>query len=128
MKRNPVSIRRARDLRVQLTNAEVLMWNVLRNRQIDGVKFRRQHAIGPFIADFYCASLRLAIEIDGSSHEDRGEHDGRKDAYLRSLGVEVLRFQNEDVERNLEGVWVAINQMLARRTTGLGSNDPSSEQ
>ena len=105
----PAVIRqRARELRRQMTPAEELLWNRLRNRQLDGLKFRRQHPIGPFIADFYCAAHRLVVEVDGEIHGRRGEHDRARTEQFERFGYRVIRFRNEQVFGDIEGVLNAI--------------------
>jgi len=78
---------------------EVLLWVKLRSRQPDGPRIRRQHALGPYVIDFFCAEARLAIEIDGAAHSmgDQPELDRKKTAYLESLGIEVLRISAREV-------------------------------
>ncbi len=101
----------ARKLRREMTLPEVLLWRELRGNKL-GPKFRRQHPVGPYIADFYCSSARLIVEVDGEAH-DRGnnpERDAAKDAYLLGLGFRVLRIAAVDVLRNLEGVLLAIGE------------------
>ena len=84
---------------------ETLLWNHLR-RAPDGVVFRRQHPIGSYVADFYCARARVSVEIDGIVHDmgDRPERDGRRDAALKALGVEVIRIPAEDVLKSPEEI------------------------
>ncbi|MGB8931769.1 MAG: endonuclease domain-containing protein, partial [Anaeromyxobacteraceae bacterium] len=98
-----------RDLRREATDAERAVWWILRDRHL-GVKFRRQHTLGPFILDFFCVELRLAIEIDGGQHyEDAGlRHDGARDLFLQDNGVRTLRFSNLEVLKETEGVAEAI--------------------
>jgi very-short-patch-repair endonuclease len=95
---------RAKTLRRQRTSPEELLWTALRNRQVGGLKFRRQHPAGPYIVDFYCHSVSLAIEVDGTSHEERTRQDTEKTAYLEQMGVRVLRVTNDDVMGNLDAV------------------------
>ena len=83
---NPM-VELARELRRRPTPAEELLWAGLRKRQAKGLKFRRQHPIGPYIVDFYCAALRLVVEIDGGYHRERGEEDAERSAYLRERGI-----------------------------------------
>jgi very-short-patch-repair endonuclease len=94
----------ARDLRSTQTNAERVLWNVLRNRQVLNLKFRRQHPIGNFIADFCCIERGLIIELDGSLHEERAGQDEERTRWLNDHGFQVLRFWNGEVFPNPEGV------------------------
>jgi very-short-patch-repair endonuclease len=89
-----------------MTRAEAILWNHLRSAERAPAKFRRQHPIGPFIADFACVSARVVIEVDGATHGTDAElaHDRRRDAYLRARKWRVLRVSNEDVYKNLSGV------------------------
>jgi len=97
-------------LRNNSTKAEILLWKRLQRRQLDGMKFRRQHSIGKFIVDFYCPEKRLAIELDGSVHgiPRQGERDKRKQDYIEGLSIKMLRFYNADVLHNMEGVLRSI--------------------
>ncbi|MCB1636977.1 MAG: DUF559 domain-containing protein, partial [Xanthomonadales bacterium] len=90
---------RARELRKNQTPAEEILWELLRSRQLNGAKFRRQHQIGDYVCDFYCADAELAVECDGASHStpEAVAHDKKRDAYLVSRGVRVLRFPNRAV-------------------------------
>jgi ATP-dependent DNA helicase RecQ len=97
-------IGRARDLRQTNTEPEQLLWLALRNAQIGGLKFRRQHPIGPYVVDFYCHSIGLAVEVDGMSHDDKVVQDSEKTKYLEQQGLRVLRVTNEDVMRDLDAV------------------------
>lgn len=104
----------ARDLRKKLTEAEVVLWTFLRGRKLNGFKFRRQHPIGSYVADFACLSARLVVEVDGATHWTPAEleHDARRTAYLQSRGWRVLRVTNLDVFENMDGVWRAIEHFL----------------
>jgi very-short-patch-repair endonuclease len=99
-----------------MTDAERKLWSAPR-RDALGVRFRRQHPIGPYVADFACYPLKIAIEVDGATHgsDDERRHDCRRDAYLRCEGWVVLRFTNEDMFKRLDGVLDAIG--LAIRET-----------
>jgi len=101
----------ARELRKRPTPAEKLLWARLRMRQLKGLKFRRQHPIGPYLVDFYCAALRLVVEIDGGYHQECLEQDAERSAYLRDEGYCVVRFDNRDVLENLEGVMKRIGDL-----------------
>ena len=110
-------LERRRQLRREATPPEQKLWAALRNGQL-GFKFRRQHPLGPYIADFYSREAHLVVEVDGAVHFE-GEalqHDAHRDAYMRSLGLDVLRFTSAEVETNLEGVCLAIENQCALRT------------
>ncbi|MGH2614262.1 MAG: endonuclease domain-containing protein [Thermomicrobiales bacterium] len=98
----------ARDLRARETPVEELLWNELRGRRLDGLKFRRQHPIGPFVIDFCCAECRLAIELDGGIHDNQREHDAEREALLAAAGYRFLRFPNQAVRDRLPDVLEAI--------------------
>lgn len=104
----------ARNLRQSQTNTEILIWQLLRNRQIANAKFRRQHPIEGYIADFYCHEHKLAIELDGSQHfSDAGlQKDAVRTQRLNELGITVLRFDNRQVFLETEGVLQAIYNAL----------------
>jgi very-short-patch-repair endonuclease len=96
----------ARENRKNPSQAENLLWQkILRNRQFNGHKFLRQKPIGPYIADFYCAELKLVIEIDGDSHAVHADYDARRTAFLENRGLRVLRYANSDILNNLSGVY-----------------------
>lgn len=107
----------AKKLRTRLTDCERLMWSQLRNRGLAGLKFRRQHPCPPYVLDFYCAELRLVVELDGGQHyDDRGiEMDRLRTDYLQRQGLEVLRFSNLDVLQNLDGVLTQILRWIEAR-------------
>jgi very-short-patch-repair endonuclease len=104
----------ARELRLRTTSAEKELWSLLRNRQLKGKKFRRQHAIANYIVDFYCNECKLAIELDGNFHtnEVAKDYDKSRTAFLAELGITVLRFWNEEVISNLEKVVEKIGAYL----------------
>ncbi len=109
--RTPPGIKKqARELRREMTLAEIALWAKLRNRQLDGYKFRRQSAIGPFIADFYCAECRLVVEIDGDIHDLRHEEDLARTHQFEEHGYHVIRFRNQEVLQNIRAVLAAILQ------------------
>ena len=115
--RSTGSVSRARILRRTLTPPEVRLWSCLRRSALAGLKFRRQHPLGPYVIDFYCAEARLAVEVDGESHShaDQIAHDRRRTAWLEQQGIAVLRFAAEDVRINLEGVLMSIRMTVERR-------------
>ena len=110
----------ARRLRRDSTKAEQILWRQLRNRQLDGFKFRRQVTVGPYIVDFVCAEAHLAVEADGGQHT--ATSDSRRSAFLEALGLRVIRFWNNDILENPEGV---LETILAAAKTGRAEEGPS---
>ncbi len=103
----------ARENRCNPTKAESKMWQeVLRMRQFAEYKFLRQKPIGGYIVDFYCSELQLVIEIDGDSHAETVEYDEERTKLLNSLGLHVIRYTNDDVMQNIEGVYDDLNQRV----------------
>ncbi|GGF46914.1 endonuclease domain-containing protein [Echinicola rosea] len=98
--------RRAKELRKMLTPAEKVLWEELKNRQLNQLKFRRQHPISRFIADFYCHECQLIIEVDGAVHSsaEQEERDGGRTFELEELGLKVIRFTNKEVFSDLDNV------------------------
>lgn len=117
--RAPAKIQqRARELRQEMTPAERRLWQALRGNVLEGAHFRRQHAVGPYILDFYCAKSKLAIEIDGGSHLEQEQYDAERTRWLESeKGMRMLRFSNQDVLRNLDTVIEIIRVALAQAPT-----------
>jgi very-short-patch-repair endonuclease len=117
MKRNIHSDQKLKDYRKDLRNnatkEEVLLWMKLKGRKLSGYKFQRQHSIGPYVVDFYCAAKKLAIELDGHQHESNAEYDIERTNYLNNFGVTVIRFSNEEVSFSIISVVDSINRSLA---------------
>jgi len=115
----------ARGQRQEPTRAEALFWQAVRNRRFRDLKFKRQLAIGPYIADFCCFEQRLIVELDGEPHDDSKQrlHDLQRDAFLRRQGYLVLRFANEQVLTGLELVLRQVEERLA--LAGRPSSDPA---
>ena len=105
----------ARALRRDLTDAERLIWCRLRNRGLYGHKFRRQHPVGPYVVDFVCIEERLVVEIDGGQHAEQAARDEMRSVFLKAKGYRVLRFWNNEVMANIEGVLAAIAAALGQR-------------
>ena len=103
----PQAQQNARVLRREMTDSERRLWSGIRSGQL-GVKFRRQHPIGNYIADFACLDPRLIVELDGSQHQAQQSHDARRDAFLRVQGFDVMRFGSNDPFVNFEGVLQAL--------------------
>ena len=97
--------------------AEALLWSKIRAKRLLGRKFRRQYSVGPYVVDFYCPKLKLAVEVDGDSHFQPGalEKDQRRQAFIESFDIKFLRFTNEDVTRNTDGVLDVIRSFMVDR-------------
>lgn len=104
-----------------MTDAERALWSRLRSRQLAGVRFNRQYPIGPFICDFVARSKGLVIELDGGQHAEQEEYDSRRTRYIEERGYRVLRFWNNDVLSNPEGVLSAVRRVIVE----LGTRDMS---
>ena len=113
----------ARDLRSRMTDAEALLWMLLRNRRIAGAKFRRQHPAGRYILDFYCEEKKLGIELDGGQHGEAVKYDQQRDDWLHAQGIQVLRFWNNqmlaETEAVMEAIYLALNQKNSNQGTPL---------
>lgn len=105
---------RRRELRKLPTMEEEILWNELRDSKL-GVRFRRQHSIGGYIADFYCFRARLIVEIDGKSHEFQKEYDANRDKFFKELKYQTLRIKNSEINDNLENVLDKIKSTLSLR-------------
>ncbi|WP_119420181.1 endonuclease domain-containing protein [Desertibaculum subflavum] len=103
-----MSLQSARRLRRTMTEAESLLWSRLRDRRLDGLKFRRQVPLGPYVLDFFCEEHRLVVEVDGSQHADRVEHDEKRTEWPEAHQCRVLRFWNNDVMQRANSVLEAI--------------------
>ncbi len=102
-----------RELRSSMTEAERILWKMIRN-QVFGVRFLRQYGVDPYVLDFYCPTKRLAIEIDGGQHMEAGQrqHDDDRSIFLLQQDIRVIRFWNTEVLNNKEGVWLKIKEAL----------------
>ena len=100
-----------------MTDAEQLLWGHLRNREMGSLKFRRQHRIGNYIADFACVEEKLIIEVDGGQHAKNLDQDAARTAYLHSKGWTVVRFWNNEVLQKTESVLEAIYNMIHKDAT-----------
>ena len=105
----------ARQLRNNSTLSEILLWRHLKGKQLLGYDFDRQKPMKDFIVDFFSNELMLAIEIDGSSHNEKAEHDEERQKILEGLGVHFLRFTDEEVKKNMEGVIAAIEDWIMKK-------------
>jgi very-short-patch-repair endonuclease len=106
---------KAKVLRRTMTNAEKILWNKLRRKQLNGLYFRRQHAYGIYILDFFCHEVNLAIEVDGDIHLEQISYDNERTKYLESTGIAIIRFSNTDVETRIEYVLDKIVRFTRQR-------------
>ena len=114
-----------RQLRHDETPTERMLWKHLRNKQLDGYRFRQQHGFGPYVLDFYCPSIRLCIELDGSVHDsaEQQQKDEERTEFLRQNRIHVLRLRNEEVEEDVEGALEKIRRFIAE-TVEVSGSDP----
>jgi very-short-patch-repair endonuclease len=110
------TLARARELRQDAAPAETKLWWCLRNRRLGGYKFRRQHPVAPFIADFYCSEADLIVELDGDSHAINETYDAARTKRLERDGYRVIRFTNSDVGKYLDAVLLEIFEECERRS------------
>jgi len=117
-------IEKCREYRKNLTEAEAALWKELRAKKILGYKFRRQHPMGGYILDFYCAEVRLAIEVDGSMHQDQEqiEYDRHRSSNQAEMDIEVLRFWNDEVLNKTGSVIEKIIRKIEQQEKELGCN------
>ena len=118
---------RARKLRNNATFSEALLWRHLKGKQILGFDFHRQKPVDEFIVDFFCSELCLAIEIDGNSHNEKFDADIARQCRLESLGVRILRFLDDDVKNNVQGVMMKIENWIKKHTPPRKAGHPSRE-
>lgn len=112
---NPKTMHRAGELRKEPTPAERKLWAYLRGDKLNGVNFRRQHAIGNYIVDFVSIKQKLVIELDGSQHLEQADYDIARTLYLEAQGYKVIRFWNNDVLNDMNGVFRVIELALNNR-------------
>ena len=112
---NPELKQCARDLRKQGVLSEVLLWNQLKGRKLRGYQFMRQKPIEAYIVDFFCSKIRLVIEIDGESHSGKFDYDMRRQQFLESMGLTVLRFNDTEVKKDMDNVMMAIGGWMTDR-------------
>jgi very-short-patch-repair endonuclease len=111
-----IKIQRAKELRRQMTQEEKILWQQLRANKLNGLHFRRQQIIDGFIADFYCHTARLVVEVDGEIHQQQAEYDAERDQVLSTRGLRLLRIKNEQVRQNLDSVLARISQACCEET------------
>ena len=110
---------RARGLRQTQTDAETLLWHHLRNRNFEGFKFRRQHPVGPYFADFACLEIGLAIELDGGQHVEQAAYDEQRERQFATAGLQTIRFWNHEVLNETEAVLEKLRQIVQTLTPTL---------
>ncbi|MGB7161019.1 MAG: DUF559 domain-containing protein [Tepidisphaeraceae bacterium] len=115
---------RAREMRREPSLAERKLWSYLRNDQFMNLRFRRQYRIGPYIADFFCPSLKLVVELDGDTHTEQERYDAERTAYLNENQIHVIRFTNFEVIGNIDAVLDALERCCASRLPPLPSPLP----
>ncbi|PKB80162.1 MAG: hypothetical protein BZY88_09575 [SAR202 cluster bacterium Io17-Chloro-G9] len=118
-----------RSLRKASPRAERIVWSQLGKSQVLGNKFRRQYSVGPYVIDFYCPALSLAVEIDGDSHFQQDSNDNSRQDYIETFGIRFLRFTNEEIYSNLDGVLETIRQVVQQGapTTSTAQKSPPYE-
>jgi very-short-patch-repair endonuclease len=109
----------AREMRGRMTDAEALLWMLLRNRRVAGAKFRRQHPVGRYILDFYCDEQKLGVELDGGQHGDAAEYDQQRDGWLRGQGIRMLRFWNNQMLAETEAVMEMIYRVIVENRSDM---------
>lgn len=111
---DPDKLEIKRRLRVEMTPAERTLWSKLCRRQFLGLKFRKQHGIGPFVVDFFCPEKQLVIEVDGEVHDDEEQklYDHARAAYLCELGLKIIRYRNAEILQNPDGVLRSLHHHL----------------
>ena len=112
---NPDILEKANALRKNMTSTEKLLWNRLKNKQVLNLRFRRQHPIDIFIADFYCHAARLVIELDGEIHKTQTDYDKGRTAEIGRFEIQVIRFKNNEIENDIENVIKRIEKTITRR-------------
>ena len=121
---SPPSIRqRAKELRWHMTPAEKALWERLKDKRLQGLKFRRQHPLHHFILDFYCHAHRLVVEVDGGVHQEQQVYDEARTEWLAQHGFMVIRFSNEEILGHLEGVLQQIVEACQARPPGVEAED-----
>jgi very-short-patch-repair endonuclease len=103
-----------------MTLAEKILWDHLRDRRLRGLKFRRQHPLGPFIVDYYCPEYRLVVEVDGDIHDFQAADDMERTYQLETRGLKVIRFRNAQIETDINAVLTAIQQACSPPSPNFG--------
>ncbi|MGH8557292.1 MAG: endonuclease domain-containing protein [Methylococcales bacterium] len=122
-----MNLKNARELRKNATDCERLLWQHLRAHRLQGFKFKRQQPLGIYIVDFVCFETRLIVEADGGHHAEQTDYDTRRDDWLRGQGFSVLRFWNNDILNNTEGVLELIVEVCEKNSPPLPNPSPVGE-
>lgn len=112
-------------MRSNMPIAELKLWAEIKGKQLEGVKFRRQHPISRYIVDFYAAQLKLVVEVDGDTHDEKKEYDARRTDFLKQKGYDVLRFTNEEIHQDLEGVLEILREKCKKQKKDADPHPPS---
>ena len=119
---NKISVKEKRKyLRKNMPSSELKLWKKIRNKQMLNIKFRRQYSIGNYIVDFYCAELKLAIELDGETHftQDNIDYENKRTKYIESLGIKIIRYSNYEIINNFEGICYDLEKIINELKTPL---------
>jgi very-short-patch-repair endonuclease len=121
LRNDPTLKQRRRELRRNQTEADKTLWTRLRNKQFYGMKFFRQYSIGPYILDFYCPTAKLAVELDGGQHNqlENKEYNAARSEYLKALGIEVMRFWNNEVLLDIQSILAGLGLRVNSTTPPL---------
>jgi len=112
---NPETIGKAKTLRKKMTEAEKILWHRLKGKQMLRLRFRRQHPVDIFIADFYCHTAKQVIELDGEIHNEQSEYDKGRDAEMNRFDIEVIRFKNREILSDIESALERIQKVVDKR-------------
>ena len=118
--RDTTQLERARELRQDANLPERILWEQLRGRRFQGFKFRRQHPIGPYVVDFYCAAASVVLELDGETHRNKADYDTRRNQKLEECGLLVVRCPNVELYENLDGLMEKVWQVCCERSKESG--------
>ncbi|MFZ2188599.1 MAG: DUF559 domain-containing protein [Candidatus Moraniibacteriota bacterium] len=109
---NKITLERSRELRKETTPQEIIFWSRIKNRKLRNLKFRRQYQLGKYIVDFICLDEKLIIELDGWQHGEQENYDRERTKYLEKLGFQVVRIWNGEINTNLDGVFLKLEELL----------------
>jgi very-short-patch-repair endonuclease len=126
LKNKSYLIKYRKNLRKKVTPAEAVLWKYIKSEKLEGIKFRRQYSVNNYILDFYCPKFKLAIELDGAHHfsEEGIINDSERDEYLKSVGIKVLRFENDLIMKRLETVLSIILEEIQKTPLSRSSTSP----